>query len=171
MLFTACAFGLTHLLSIVNRLNNMDWNQKNSLGHTGLYLASVFGYGEIVKYLLDHGADVNASGGKYGDSLQAICFEGHSAIVQLLLQSGADTRLSGKLESAVHAAIAGGHEHVTLLILKGYFSVGDQAEYDLLLREAAQAGMVQVVQQLQLAYKSTYALSQPAEQKAVESAI
>lgn len=44
----------------------------------------------IVQFLLNHGADVNAHGGHYGNALQVAASRGNEAIVQLLLTSGAD---------------------------------------------------------------------------------
>ncbi|TKW49940.1 hypothetical protein CTA1_10836 [Colletotrichum tanaceti] len=49
-------------------------------------------YLDIVKKLLHQGADVNAQGGYYGNSLQAATIGGHQDIVQLLLDAEADLR-------------------------------------------------------------------------------
>jgi ankyrin repeat protein len=44
---------------------------------------------EIVKLLLDQGADVNAQGSEYGSALQAALSGGHQEIVKKLQQRGA----------------------------------------------------------------------------------
>ena len=49
----------------------------------------------IVRLLLDHGANINAQGGKYGNALQAACYEGHEMIIRLLLDHGADVNAQG----------------------------------------------------------------------------
>lgn len=49
---------------------------------------------EVVKWLLDAGADPNATGGKYYTALQAACYAGHLEIVDVLLKRGADLHAS-----------------------------------------------------------------------------
>ena len=170
-LFTACVFGLLDLLIAANRTPSFDWNQKNHMGQPGLYLASAFGHRNVVQFLLDHGADINASGGRHGNALQAACLEGHSAIALMLLENGADVRLSGRFGDALQACIVGDQEQIALSILKQGFEIRNQDAYDRYLQEAAQAGQVQVVHHLEQSYKFTYAKSPSAQQKAIESAI
>jgi ankyrin repeat protein len=45
---------------------------------------------DVVKLLLDAGADINAKGGYYGNALQAAVFKGSVDLVRLLLDAGAD---------------------------------------------------------------------------------
>jgi ankyrin repeat protein len=52
--------------------------------------ASIEGHEQIVKLLLNQGADVNAQGGLFGNALQAALEGGHEQIVKLLLNRGAD---------------------------------------------------------------------------------
>lgn len=42
----------------------------------------------MVKLLLDKGADVNAQGGLYGNTLRAASYRGHEQVVKLLLSKG-----------------------------------------------------------------------------------
>ncbi|KAK4119594.1 hypothetical protein N657DRAFT_537577, partial [Parathielavia appendiculata] len=53
-----------------------------------LQAASARGHQEIVKLLLDKGAEVNKQGGYYGNALQAASARGHQDIVKLLLDKG-----------------------------------------------------------------------------------
>ena len=48
-IFTACVFGLFHLLTALPLSDDFDWNQKNDTGHTSLYLACAFGHDCLVK--------------------------------------------------------------------------------------------------------------------------
>ena len=67
----------------------------------------------IVQMLLEHGADVNAQGGHYGNALQAACSGGHDKIVQMLLEQGADVnaqRVDRLSVTALQAACSGGHD-------------------------------------------------------------
>ena len=51
--------------------------------------ASFRGHQQIVKMLLDAGADVNAQGGLYGSALQAALSQNHQDIAQILRDHGA----------------------------------------------------------------------------------
>ncbi len=170
-LFTACVFGLTSLLKIISQPANFDWNQKNDLGQTGLYLASATGYKEIVDLFIDHGADVNVSGGRHGSPLHAACFVGHTTVVQLLLDHGADTKSSGRFDNALQASLLGDNEEVALLVLGSGFGVFSQNDYDVILQQAAQAGHIEVVQLLQKTYASSFGESGSTQGKAIHAAI
>jgi ankyrin repeat protein len=43
----------------------------------------------IVRYLVEHGADVNAQGGEYGNALSAAEAKDRNSIVHFLLEKGA----------------------------------------------------------------------------------
>lgn len=170
-LFIACAFGLSDLIDEISRVQGFDWNEKNDLGHTGIYLASITGRESVVRSLIEFGADVNASGGKYGSPLQAACFAGHVGVVQQLITRGADPQLSGLFDNALVASLMGSHEDIALMILKNGFQISSQSEYDCILRQAAEAGFIEVVRFLQRAYMSTFGNSAPAQHRALEAAI
>ena len=48
-----------------------------------------------MQLLLDHGADINAQGGKYSTMLQAAVYRGREDIVQLFLDHRADINAQG----------------------------------------------------------------------------
>jgi len=63
--------------------------------------------GVVIKLLLDHGADPNALGGKYGTALQAAAVHGHLENVKLLLECGADPAIEGgKYGNPLKSALA-----------------------------------------------------------------
>ena len=96
-------------------------NAKNSHSDTPLSLAAKQGHCEMVKVLLDKGADINAQGGRYGNALQAASFGGYKQVVKTLLDKGADVNAQGGCYgNALQAALARGHEQVVkTLIDKG----------------------------------------------------
>ncbi|RYP77613.1 hypothetical protein DL771_000981 [Monosporascus sp. 5C6A] len=84
-----------------------------------LYAASEKGDGELVKQLLDQGANVNAQGGAYGNALQAASLDGNDEVVRLLLEKGADINAQGgQYGNALQAASLDGHEKVIRLLLE-----------------------------------------------------
>ena len=46
------------------------------------------GHEKVVQMLIDAGADMNAQGGQYGESLQAASMGGHDKVVQMLIDAG-----------------------------------------------------------------------------------
>ncbi|KIM27833.1 hypothetical protein M408DRAFT_159771 [Serendipita vermifera MAFF 305830] len=62
---------------------------------SALQAASSGGCEQIVRLLLDNGADANAQGGYYGDAIGAAWINGHNRIVQLLLESGVEVNMQG----------------------------------------------------------------------------
>ncbi|KAJ6527979.1 ankyrin repeat-containing domain protein [Mycena vulgaris] len=73
---------------------------------------------DIVRLLLESGADVNAEGGKYGTALTAASLRGSTDVVQLLLDNGADVNApGGELGSALQAACSEGATDVVRLLL------------------------------------------------------
>jgi ankyrin repeat protein len=56
-----------------------------------LLLAAENGHKEVVKLLLDRGADVNARDEHYGNALQAASAGGYEAVVKMLVAWGANS--------------------------------------------------------------------------------
>jgi ankyrin repeat protein len=53
-------------------------------------LAAKNGHRQVVKLLVNKGADVNAQGGNLGNALQAASYRGDEAVVKMLLNKGAN---------------------------------------------------------------------------------
>lgn len=170
--FTAAVFGLVSILNRVIQSNDFDVEQKNDLGATGLYLACACGHQGIVSVFLEHGADPNAIGGKFGCPLQAACFNGSVNIAKLLLSCGADPKRCARFDNALQASLEGGSEELALTILgdRSRFNIPDQSSYDKALQMAAQVGHAAVVRHLQGSYPA-FGHSGPAKCQAIQSAI
>ena len=71
-----------------------DINAKEDFGgSTPLILAAIFGQSEIVKILIDAGAELDLRNSSGGTALHQACFFGRPEIVELILNSGADPHL------------------------------------------------------------------------------
>ena len=55
----------------------------------------LWGDEDIVRLLLNTGAEVNLQGGEYGSALQAVSSHGDENIIGLLLDNGADVNMEG----------------------------------------------------------------------------
>ena len=76
---------------LIKQGNGIDINGQNELGEKPLFKAALHGYHDIVKVLLQYGANVNARNGCLGKTaLIAASETGHAKICELLLESGAD---------------------------------------------------------------------------------
>ncbi|KAJ7939563.1 hypothetical protein B0H13DRAFT_2300244 [Mycena leptocephala] len=72
-----------------------------------LYRSVFVGVGPLVWGLLEHGADVNAEGGHYGNAMQAASGRGDIEIARLLLEHGAEVNAQGgKYGDALQAALS-----------------------------------------------------------------
>lgn len=108
-------------------LLNYGASHKTLEGHiftrTPLVFAAEFGYMEIVKFLLDAGADVNAVNGDSSSSTTALIAaagNGHSEVVELLIENGADLNAQDWHGTAlINSAMEGRSDIVKLLLLAG----------------------------------------------------
>ena len=115
---------------VVNLLleRGADMEILSSRGQTALYMASSLGSAEVVRLLIDHGADVNAECADYEDGkevqwtpLHAAAYKDHPDIALLLLEHGANTEIrSSQNQTALYVASSRGlAEVVRLLINRG----------------------------------------------------
>nr|XP_036581485.1 pfs domain-containing protein [Colletotrichum truncatum]KAF6789836.1 pfs domain-containing protein [Colletotrichum truncatum] len=121
-------------------VNSRDSDQKNALE-----AASSRGHKDVVRLVLDKGADINApSNSDYGTALQAASYEGHKDVVGLLLDRGADINAQGgRHGTALQAASYEGHKDVVQLLLDESDSV-----YNTALQAASYEGHKDVIQLL-----------------------
>jgi ankyrin repeat protein len=72
---------------------------------------------EVVRYLLDEGADINLRPSGFSTALHRACFYGHVEVVALLLARGAHTGPSNSGWTPLMAASSEGHTDVVGLLL------------------------------------------------------
>lgn len=117
---------------VVCRLLAEDESNINTADGTGTYpliWASWYGHYGVVHLILNHGADVNAMGGIYGNALQAACFRGHEKIAQMLLDHGAEVNAQGgDYDNALFAACFKGHTMIVWMLLEHGADINFQGE-------------------------------------------
>jgi ankyrin repeat protein len=88
---------------------------------TWLHVAATSGQLDVVKLLLELGADVNERGGPLnGSAINEAATEGHLSVVRMLIDAGADLDTSEPERNPLFSAIYGGHlEIVKLLVNAG----------------------------------------------------
>ena len=85
--------------------------------HQALQLALYSGRASVARTMLAQCEDVNATGGHFGNLIQAAAFGGHETIVRWLIDLGADVHARGRYGSPLRAASLGGHNAVVRLLL------------------------------------------------------
>lgn len=100
--------------------DNSTVNARDENGWTALNWAATKGHTQVVKLLIEKGADVDAKDSGNGQTpLWKASHEGHTAIVKLLLENGADVnKRNASGETALWTASWKGHTDVVRLLLE-----------------------------------------------------
>ena len=94
--FTIAAYGNTEELRALIGRNKSLVKESDEHGRTLLYLACKSGFYDMVKMLLQKGADINKIQRDGSTSLHAAAFFGHPLVVGLLLEYGAQSDIKNK---------------------------------------------------------------------------
>lgn len=93
--------------------NNYPVDEGGTDGNTPLITACRRGHLEIVKKLIDKGADLTITNDFNGTALEVASFGGHYEVVKFLIEKGAQVTIGKPL----HSAVRSGHCQVTQLLL------------------------------------------------------
>ncbi|KAF9777775.1 hypothetical protein IL306_004320 [Fusarium sp. DS 682] len=149
-LFLAAIFGIDGLLRILDDSETeTDWNQRNSIGHSAVYLAAAFGHLSTVTALIEKGVELDVECGAYGSPLYVACFRGYENIALKLLQHGAAPKYGSKFKSAIHAASHGGHESIMVALIQHHSNITSQEDYEQAVQLATEYGFIQAIDELQ----------------------
>ena len=94
------------------------FDTQNENGYTPLMLAAYYNKTDIILYLLENKATINATS-PYGTALMAAVFKGHKQAVLLLLQQGADPNIPDENKaSALQMSALFNHNDIAKYLLK-----------------------------------------------------
>lgn len=171
--FTVCVYGLEDIFHQLVKNPEFDINMRNSVGHTGLYLAAAWGQDGVVRLLLNLGADPDIECGNFGNALSAAGAAGHIPVLRMLLEVK-DTVSTRTREAALRTAFLAGHEEIVTMLLGHYLEAHKQSEepdpatYEWILEGVATNGFTEIVEDLNKAYPS---LTKPAVSSKIINAI
>ncbi|KAJ7453540.1 ankyrin repeat-containing domain protein [Mycena galericulata] len=105
----------------------------------------------IARFLVEHGADINARIGRYATPLQAASWTGHEVLTRLLIEQGAHVNAKGigACGTALEAASRNGHEAILKLLFKHGADINTEGgKQGSALRAAASMGRKAIVKLL-----------------------
>ena len=130
-LFVISTFGFFILAyRRLERLLDIEWNQKNESGNTALHVAAEYGHVHLVRFLLEKGINVECEGYYGTTALHRAVTAGHESVVSLLLEEGANVQArSGDGKTALHRAADAGHKTLVRLLLQHGASIEAKSDY------------------------------------------
>jgi hypothetical protein len=150
-IFYAASIGAFQLVSLLIR-DGADVNEVSpAASHDTVLQEAIFRHRKaIIKLLLEHGADVNAQGGYFGNALQEAVFAEDQDVVQLLISNGAQVNAEGgKYGTALQTAAAWGHLEILQVLLDNGAQVNAEGgKYGTALQGAAARGKLNILQVL-----------------------
>lgn len=104
---------------LIKLLQKVDVNITDTSGYCALHYASRAGHLNVVKYLVEHGANVNLlTRGNQSSSLHRACQQGHTAVVAFLLRSGAEAGFRDSDGSTpLHRAASANHADICKILI------------------------------------------------------
>jgi ankyrin repeat protein len=144
--FAANQGDLTQVQSLLSQ--GADVNAKGAMGWTPLYMA--MGHADVVKLLLEHGADANVKDFNGTPNIVSAATLGHADVVQLLLAHGAEINAQDKMGLTALMMATMGHADVVQILLEhgADVNVKDTGSGSTALISAASTGHTDIVKVL-----------------------
>ncbi len=129
---------------------NVNYHNTNYNNIFPLHEAANRGEIDVVRFLIDCGADVNFEGGYYGTALQAATLSPQLDIIEFLLINKADINIQGGFYStALQAAATNGHVEIAKLLIANGADVNIRdKEYGTALGAALREGNIEIAKLL-----------------------
>lgn len=113
-LWCAAAAGHLDVVKVLINVGHADVNHTTYSNSTPLRAACFDGRLDIVKYLIEHKADLHISNKYNNTCLMISCYRGHRRVVQYLLEQGADPNAKANCgATALHFSSERGHLSIT----------------------------------------------------------
>ncbi|MCJ1430169.1 Ankyrin-2 [Sticta canariensis] len=145
----ACSFGWPSVIRLLTSSSTIDRNQIIGEQAIGLVIAAREGHIEIVKLLLNTGADINFENEHGNTALHLAVEENHLEIVKLLLNAEADVGIKKLRKTALRIAAQKGHLEIVKLLLAAGADFDLQGVHrDTALHSAAIEGHLEIVKLL-----------------------
>ncbi|KAI1122477.1 ankyrin repeat-containing domain protein [Nemania abortiva] len=148
LIYYPALWGLAYLCGRIIHLDPETINQEGGYYGTALQAAAVYKRTNVIKVLVENGADVNQQGGYFGNALQAAAVVGDYNNALYLIRNGALVHTQvGIYGTSLQGAARNGHLDVIQLVLHYGADVNQQCgPYGTALQAAANNGHIEIVQ-------------------------
>ncbi|KAF8763623.1 Serine/threonine-protein phosphatase 6 like protein [Argiope bruennichi] len=120
----AVAHGKLEIVKMLSKLKRVNIHDKANDGFSLLHIAAQFGHLNIMKYLIEIGADINSENDAGTKPIHFAAREGHKDIVQFLLDIDPSSKhLTIVGQTPVHYAVLGGHIDVLQFLIDRKFDI------------------------------------------------
>ncbi|KAF4963269.1 hypothetical protein FSARC_8707 [Fusarium sarcochroum] len=105
-----------HLHVVQRQLPSDGQGASTGFPKDSVAIAALYGHEDIVKFLLDHGMDIEAEG-QFGTPLRSASLMNHKSTLRLLLQRGANINTSDTKGNALYVAAMKGHTDIVRILI------------------------------------------------------
>ncbi|GBO07023.1 Ankyrin-1 [Araneus ventricosus] len=113
----AVAHGKLEIVKMLSELERVSIHDKANDGFSLLHIAAQFGHLNIMKHLIQKGADIKSENDAGSKPIHVAAREGHKDIVQFLIDLDPTSKqLTADSKTVIHYAVLGGHDVLQFLI-------------------------------------------------------